>query len=209
MIISTPTPFLIWWTQVWLNLICGYLKRQPKVKMINQREREWSHSVMSDSLQPHGLQPTRFLHPWNFPGKSTGVSCRFLLQVIFPTQGLNLGLRHCRQMLYSLINQSPRQIIWIEKFFWGPHVPGSLKQPQSIPQGWSTGQVSREKSWRRWLSAKPWPTADISTGVHGDLTGEWNHRYGWSGVTRVRGDKMIKILPGHEGQMSKSAKYSA
>ena len=28
---------------------------------------------MSDSLQPHGLQPTRLLHPWDFPGKSTGV----------------------------------------------------------------------------------------------------------------------------------------
>ena len=30
---------------------------------------------MSESLQPHGLQPTRFLHPWDFPGKSTGVGC--------------------------------------------------------------------------------------------------------------------------------------
>ena len=35
---------------------------------------------MSDSLQPHGLQPTRLLHPWDFPGKSTGVGCHFLLQ---------------------------------------------------------------------------------------------------------------------------------
>ena len=34
---------------------------------------KWSHSVMSDSLQPHGLQPTRLLCPWDFPGKSTGV----------------------------------------------------------------------------------------------------------------------------------------
>ena len=30
---------------------------------------------MSDSSQPHGLQPTRLLHPWEFPGKSTGVGC--------------------------------------------------------------------------------------------------------------------------------------
>ena len=35
---------------------------------------------MSDSLRPHGLQPTRLLHPWVFPGKSTGVGCHFLLQ---------------------------------------------------------------------------------------------------------------------------------
>ena len=34
---------------------------------------KWSCSVVSDSLQPHGLQPTRLLHPWDFPGKSTGV----------------------------------------------------------------------------------------------------------------------------------------
>ena len=45
------------------------------------------HSVVSDSLRPHGLQPTRFLHPWNFLGKSTGVGCHFLLQGIFPTEG--------------------------------------------------------------------------------------------------------------------------
>ena len=36
---------------------------------------KWSRSVVSDSLQPHGLQPTRLLHPWDFPGKSTGVGC--------------------------------------------------------------------------------------------------------------------------------------
>ena len=34
---------------------------------------------MFDSLRPHGLQPTRLLHPWDFPGKSTGVGCHCLL----------------------------------------------------------------------------------------------------------------------------------
>ena len=34
---------------------------------------KWSRSVVSDSLRPHGLQPTRLLCPWDFPGKSTGV----------------------------------------------------------------------------------------------------------------------------------------
>ena len=37
-----------------------------------------------------------------FPGKNTGVGCHFLLWEIFPTQGLNLGLLHCRQTLYCL-----------------------------------------------------------------------------------------------------------
>ena len=64
-----------------------------------------SRSVMSDSLRGHGLEPIRFLCPWNFPGKNTGVSCHFLLQRIFPTQGWKLGLPHCKQILYSLNNQ--------------------------------------------------------------------------------------------------------
>ena len=42
---------------------------------------------------------------WNFPGKSTGVGCRFLLQGIFLTQGSNPGLPRCRQTLYRLSHQ--------------------------------------------------------------------------------------------------------
>ena len=40
---------------------------------------KWSRSVVSNSSQPHGLQPTRLHHPWDFPGKSTGVGCHCLL----------------------------------------------------------------------------------------------------------------------------------
>ena len=72
---------------------------------------KWSCSVMSDSLRPHGLQPTRLLCPWDFPGKSTGVGCHFLLQGVFPTQGSDPGLPHCRQMLYRLSHQgSPKAV---------------------------------------------------------------------------------------------------
>ena len=45
------------------------------------------------------------LHPWDFPSKSTEVGCHFLLQRIFLTQGLNLGLPHCRQAFYCLSHQ--------------------------------------------------------------------------------------------------------
>ena len=48
---------------------------------------------------------TRLLRPWDFLGKSTGVGCHFLLQGIFPTQGSNPGLPHCRQTLYRLCHQ--------------------------------------------------------------------------------------------------------
>ena len=43
----------------------------------------WSRSVVSDSLRPHGLQPTRLPRPWDFPGKSTGVGCHRLLRKPF------------------------------------------------------------------------------------------------------------------------------
>ena len=42
---------------------------------------KWSRSVVSNSLWSHGLQSTRFLCPWDFPGKSTGVGCHFLLHL--------------------------------------------------------------------------------------------------------------------------------
>ena len=61
-----------------------------------------SHSDISDSLQLHGLWPSRLLYPWNSPGKNARVGCHSLLQGIFPTQGLNPGLLHCRQILYHL-----------------------------------------------------------------------------------------------------------
>ena len=51
-------------------------------------------SGVSDSMQPFGLQLTRLLCLWDFPGKNTGVDCHFLLQGIFPTQGSNLHLLH-------------------------------------------------------------------------------------------------------------------
>ena len=40
---------------------------------------KWSRSVVSESLRSYGLQPTRLFHPWDFPGKSTGVGCHCLL----------------------------------------------------------------------------------------------------------------------------------
>ena len=74
--------------------------------------RSFSRSVVSDSLRPRGLQPARPLCPRDSLGKDTGVGCHALLQGIFPTQGLNPGLPHCRRILYHLSHQgSPRKVI--------------------------------------------------------------------------------------------------
>ena len=52
--------------------------------------------------------------PWNSPGQSTGVGSLSLLQGIFPTQGSNPGLSHCRRILYQLSHQgSPRILAWV------------------------------------------------------------------------------------------------
>ena len=59
-----------------------------------------SLSVMSDSLLPHGLYS-----PWNSLGHNTGVGSLSLLQEIYPNQGWNPGLPHCRQILYQLSHQ--------------------------------------------------------------------------------------------------------
>ena len=83
--------------------ISGWMERQNVTVYV-----EWVRvlvlvhvcSVVSDSLQPYGLQPVKLLCPWDFPGKNTGEGCHFLLQGIFLTQGLNLSLLHCRWILY-------------------------------------------------------------------------------------------------------------
>ena len=56
------------------------------------------------------------LCPWNSPGKNTGVGCNFVLQEIFPTQGLNSGLLHCRQILYHLSHQGSPNSVWFHLY---------------------------------------------------------------------------------------------
>ena len=54
---------------------------------------------------PMDCNPPRSSVHGESPGKNTGVGCHALLQGIFPTQGLNPGLPHCRQVLYHLSHQ--------------------------------------------------------------------------------------------------------
>ena len=91
-------------------------REERVVKYINCQasgHRYESRSVVSDSLWPHGLYS-----PWNSPGQNTGVGSLSLLQGIFPTQGLNPGLPHCRQILYQLSHKrSPRILGWVVYIF--------------------------------------------------------------------------------------------
>ena len=79
---------------------------------------------MSDSLQPHGLYS-----PQNSPGQNTGVGSHSLLQGIFPAQGSNPGLSHCRWILYQLSHQgNPRILEWVAS-----PSPGDLPNPGVEP----------------------------------------------------------------------------
>ena len=69
---------------------------------------EWVKvAVVSDSLWPHGLYSPR-----NSPGQNTGVGRLSLLQGIFPTQGSNPGLPHCRWILYQLSHKEGQLSNW-------------------------------------------------------------------------------------------------
>ena len=93
--------WLLWELHKMIHLV----KELPNVK---ESESE-SCSVMSDSLQPHALHS-----PWNSPGQNTGVGSFSLFQGIFPTQGWNPCLPHCRQSLYQLSHKgSPSILEWV------------------------------------------------------------------------------------------------
>ena len=97
--------------------------------------------VMSVSLWPH-----RLYSPWNSPGQDTGVGSLSLLQGIFPTQGSNLGLMHCRQILYQLNNKGrPRMLEWVAyPFSRGSFWPRNWTGVSSIAGGFFTNWAMRE-----------------------------------------------------------------
>ena len=89
-----------------------------------------SRSAASNSLPPHGLY-----RPWNSPGQNTGVGSFSLLQGIFPTQRLNPGLRHCRQILYRLSRKgSPNlEFCCSVKYFSGEDISVQIRGLYSSP----------------------------------------------------------------------------
>ena len=89
---SQPLKLLLWFDVYYFY---AYFQNSP----IHVKWSE-SSSVVSDCLWPHGLYS-----PWNSPGQNTGVGSHSLLQGIFPTQGSNPGLLHCRWILYQLSHQ--------------------------------------------------------------------------------------------------------
>ena len=109
---------------------------------------KWSEVKVAQSCptlcDPHGLYS-----PWNSPGQNTEVGSLSLLQGIFPTQGSNPGLPHCRQILYQLSYQeSPRILEWVAfPFSRGSSWPRNRTEVSCIAGGFFTRWATREALW--------------------------------------------------------------
>ena len=96
--------------------------------------------VVSHSLWPHRLQPTRLLCPWDSPGENTGVRCHALLQGIFPTQGSNPHLLHLQPLQADSL--PPNHL-------GSPRSPCSSSQNRGWGQGppWNSPGMPPYSSW--------------------------------------------------------------
>ena len=93
---------------------CGQVVYEKRIGIYNFNK---VGKEMDKALAPHSstlawkipwTEESSRLQSMRFSSKDTGVGCHFLLQGIFPTQGLNLGLLHCRQILYRLSYKGSR-----------------------------------------------------------------------------------------------------
>ena len=137
-------------TSTWMNLgdvMLGEISQTQKDKccVIPFLWGVWklteSGLVMFNSLWPHGVYS-----PWSSPGQNTGVGSPSLLQGIFPIQGLNWGLPHCRWILYQLSQQgSPRILEWVAyPFSRGSFWPRNRTRVSYIAGRFFTSWATRE-----------------------------------------------------------------
>ena len=148
--------------------LCDPIDGSPPSYLFYTCESE-SCSVLSDSLRPHILCSL-----WNSPVQNTGVGSRSLLQRIFPTQGLNPGLPHCRRILYQLRHKgSPRILEWVTyPFFNTSPQPRNQTSISCIACRFFTSWATGEAPFYTWytclcnsLSLSPTllPTHTVST----------------------------------------------
>ena len=122
---------------------------------------------MSDSLWPNGLYS-----PWNSLGQNAGVGSLSLLQGMFPTQGLNPALLHCRWIFYQLSHKgSPRTLEWVAY---------SFSSGSSRPRNWTGVSCIAGGFFTSWVTSEAPKHADewVHT-VHGILYSSWNSP-GWN-----------------------------
>ena len=111
---------------------------------------KWSRSVVSDSSRPHGLRPTRLLHPWNFPVKSTGVGCHCLLRSFWLLLGV-LWKEWCWSWNSSTLATSCEELThWQRLWCW---------------EGLGAGGEGDDRGWDGWMaSLTQWTWVWVNSG---------------------------------------------
>ena len=160
-----------------------------------------SHSVMYNSLQSRGLY-----NPWNSPGQNTGVGSLSLLQGIFPTQGLNPGLPHCRQILYQLSHKgSPRIPEWVAY----PFSSGSF-----WPRNWTGVSCITGRFLTNWAIREAFVYTNIFTHIlwkqrkYFLLNCSWNYHKNWTQAEnkisrKQKQDRKLSMITMKESQKLK------
>ena len=143
---------------------------------------KWSRSVVSDSLQHHGLQPTRLLHAWDFPGKSTGVGCHCFLH--YSPWGGTKGLWPCLitaaaakslQLCLTLCDHmdgtppgSPSLKFSRQEHWSGLPLPSPMHESEKWKWKWSCSVMSnssRPRGLQPSRLLRPWDFPGKSTGM--------------------------------------------
>ena len=125
--------YLAWFlglSQSWVNITAAYPKK-PNVWDLTPSGpfSSWQPQIcVWDSLRPHGLEPTRLLFPWNFPGRTTGVGYHALLQGSFPTQGWNPVSCTGRWTLYHWVAWEATTFWLCVYQLWTSHINGTTQQ---------------------------------------------------------------------------------
>ena len=102
------------------------------------------------------MDSVRLLCRWDSPGNNTGLGCPSLLQGIFPTQVSNLGLLHCRQILYHLSHQGSPYGIWGKSNLLEGHTAGhqARKIYWNHTAGASSTRPRRMRFWTEWWATQ-------------------------------------------------------
>ena len=94
-------------SSILLSLKAGKKENIENVNYNSRQSQYCKTTYFQHNITNMGLYST-----WNLPGQNTGEDSLSLLQGIFPTQGLNPGPPHCRQILYQLIHKGSPRIYW-------------------------------------------------------------------------------------------------
>ena len=114
---------------------------------------KWSRSVVSESLWPHGLQPTRLLHPWDFPGKSSGVGCHCLLQECSDYRTIAL-ISHASKVMHNILRARLQQYMNREL----PDVPAGFRKDRGTRDQIANidGSSKNQESFRKYRLLLYW-----------------------------------------------------